>query len=56
MLEPYIDANNYVLKIEHPAYFARVKKKMPSDIWKVINGLLYDLYGEKIEWFKEEEF
>ena len=56
ILEPYINANNYVLKIEHPAYFARVKKKMPSDIWKVINGLLYDLYGEKIEWFKEEEF
>ena len=56
ILEPYINANNYVLKIEHPAYFARVKKKMPSDIWKVINGLLYDLYGEKIEWFKEENF
>lgn len=56
ILEPYINANNYVLKIEHPAYFARIKKKMPSDIWKVINRLLYNLYGEKIEWFKEEEF
>ena len=32
VLEPYINANNYVLKIEHPAYFARVKKKMPNDI------------------------
>ena len=56
VLEPYINANNYVLKIEHPAYFARVKKKMPNDIWRVINKLLYDLYGEKIEWFKEENF
>ena len=56
ILEPYISKNNYVLKIEHPAYFARVKKKMPSDIWKAINRLLYDLYREKIEWFKEEEF
>ena len=56
ILEPYINKNNYVLKIEHPAYFARVKKKMPSDIWKAINRLLYDLYREKIEWFKEEEF
>ena len=56
VLEPYINANNYVLKIEHPAYFARVKKKMPNDIWKVINKLLYDLYGERIEWFKEENF
>ena len=56
VLEPYINANNYVLKIEHPAYFARVKKKMPNDIWRVINKLLYDLYGERIEWFKEENF
>lgn len=56
ILEPYINNNNYVLKIEHPAYFARMKKKMPSDIWKVINRLLYDLYGERIEWFKEEKF
>ena len=56
VLEPYINANNYVLKIEHPAYFARVKKKMPNDIWRIINKLLYDLYGERIEWFKEENF
>lgn len=56
ILEPYINKNNYVLKIEHPAYFARMKKKMPSDIWKFINRLLYDLYGERIEWFKEEKF
>ena len=56
VLESYINANNYVLKIEHPAYFARVKKKMPNDIWRVINKLLYDLYGERIEWFKEENF
>ena len=56
VLEPYINANNYVLKIEHPAYFARVKKKMPNDIWRVINKLLYDLYGERIEGFKEENF
>ena len=55
VLEPYINANNYVLKIEHPAYYARVKKKMPN-IWKVINGLLYELYRERIEWFKEENF
>lgn len=55
ILEPYINANNYILKIKHPAYYTRVKKKMPN-IWKVINGLLYELYREKIEWFKEEEF
>ena len=55
ILEPYINKNNYVLKIEHPAYFARINKKMPYHIWKDINKILYDLYGERIEWFKEEK-
>ena len=55
ILEPYINKNNYVLKIEHPAYFARINKKMPYHIWKDINRILYDLYGERIEWFKEEK-
>ena len=56
ILEPYISKNNYVLKIEHPAYFARTNKKMPYHIWKDINKILYGLYGERIEWFKEEKF
>ena len=56
ILEPYISKNNYVLKIEHPAYFARTNKKMPYHIWRDINKILYDLYGERIEWFKEEKF
>lgn len=56
ILEPYISKNNYVLKIEHPAYFARINKKMPYHIWKDINKILYNLYGERIEWFKEEKF
>ena len=56
ILEPYISKNNYVLKIEHPAYFARTNKKMPYHIWKDINKILYDLYGERIEWFREEKF
>ena len=55
ILEPYINKNNYVLKIEHPAYFARTNKKMPYHIWKDINRILYDLYRERIEWFKEEK-
>ena len=56
VLEPYINKNNYVLKIEHPAYFARTNKKMPYHIWKDINKILYDLHGERVEWFKEENF
>ena len=56
ILEPYINKNNYVFKIEHPAYFARINKKMPYHIWRDINKILYDLYGKRIEWFKEEKF
>lgn len=56
ILEPYIGKNNYVLKIEHPAYFARLNKRMPSDIWYEINNILYSLYGERVEWYKEEKF
>lgn len=56
ILEPYVNKNNYVLKIEHPAYFARTNKKMPYHIWKDINKILYYLHGERIEWFKEEKF
>ena len=56
ILEPYIGKNNHILKIEHPAYFARLNKKMPYHIWKDINKILYDLYEERIEWFKEEKF
>lgn len=56
ILEPYIGKSNYVLKIEHPAYFARLNKRMPSNIWHRINDLVYSLYGERIEWYKEETF
>lgn len=56
VLEPYIGRNNYVIKIEHPAYFARTHKKIPYHIWHDINDKLYKLYGERVEWFKEEIF
>ena len=56
VLEPYIGKNNYVFKVEHPAYFARNRKKMPYTIWNNINNILYNLYGKKAEWFKEESF
>lgn len=56
VLEPYIHKNNSIIKVEHPAYFARTGKKMPRNLWYDINNLLYSKYGEKIEWFKEELF
>lgn len=56
ILEPYIGKNNYVLKEQHPAYYARMHKRMSSNVWNVVSRLVYDLYGERIEWYKEETF
>ena len=56
-LNTYINNNNnYKLFIEHPAYYARLNKRMPSDIWYTIKKLVYNIYGTSIEWYKEETF
>lgn len=55
ILEPYINKNNHILKIEHPAYFARNHQKMPYDLWYKINDLTYKLNGEKIKWYNEHK-
>ena len=43
---------NDVIEVEHPAYFARKKLKMPP-VFKEMNNILYGRYGEKITLFKE---
>ena len=56
-LNTYINNNNnYKLFIEHPAYYARLNKRMPSDIWHTVQKLVYNIYGTSIEWYKEETF
>ena len=52
--KPYIDAEyNDIIKVEHPAYFARTDNRMPY-IFNVMNSILYKRYGEKIILYKEE--
>lgn len=54
-LKPYIDERyNDIIETEHPAYFARVKKKMPYWVFNIMNDILYGRYGEKITLYKEE--
>lgn len=56
-LNTYINNNNnYKLFIEHPAYYARLNKRMPSGIWYTVQKLVYNIYGTSIEWYKEETF
>lgn len=52
--KPYIGKFNDVLEVEHPAYFARIGRDMPSDIFYEINRLLKGRYNITIEWHKEE--
>ena len=52
--KPYIGKMNTILEIEHPAYYARTNKEMPSDIFYEINNKLKLMYNYHIEWYKEE--
>lgn len=52
--EPYIDSRyNDIIKVEHPAYFARANKIMPYRVFTDINKLLNGKYGETITWYTE---
>ena len=53
--EPYINKQfNYVIRIRHPSWYVRQKKKMPSDVWREINNILIGQNGYGIEWYKEQ--
>lgn len=47
--ESYINKGNYVLKVKHPAFYARWNVKMPNKIFREIN---YYIKGEPIQWYK----
>lgn len=52
--EPYIDKRfNSVIKVHHPAYYARTNTRMPNHIFRQINQLLIDNYGIPIKWYDE---
>ena len=44
---------NYIIKVNHPSYYARTEQKMPKEVFKKIDNLVYSIYGETIEWYKE---
>lgn len=52
--EPYINKNlNSVIKVHHPAYFARTNTKMPHWIFTELNKMMVDSYGMPIKWYEE---
>jgi uracil DNA glycosylase len=53
-LEPCIDKGfNHIIRIRHPAWYARNGARMPSDIWRDINKILIGQNGYGIEWYEE---
>lgn len=52
--EPYIKkSGNYILKENHPAFYARSHSRMPSDIFYNVNAILKKQYNEEIVWYNE---
>lgn len=52
--EPYKKkCGNYILKENHPAYYARTGQRMSSEIFKKVNEYLKRQYNEEIVWYTE---
>lgn len=52
LLKPYINKEyNDIIEEKHPAYYARTKTRMSSDLFKFINRVLMGRNGECIKWF-----
>lgn len=50
--KPYI-SNGIIIEVEHPAYFARIGKGMPVEVFQEVNKQLKFKYNTTIEWYKE---
>lgn len=53
--EPYINKKfNTVIKVEHPAYFARTHTKMPYELFTNLSKLTEEKYGVPIKWYNNQ--
>lgn len=54
--EKFINNNNAIIKLQHPAYYARIGKTMPSDFIYELNKLIKEKYNITIKWYKELDY
>lgn len=51
---PYISkTNNHIIKENHPAFYARIEKSMPSTLFTQVNEYLKEQYNQQIVWYSE---
>lgn len=54
--EPYINTKfNDVIKVPHPAYYARIKKPMPHTLFEDLDRLMTGKYGKPIKWYEQKD-
>lgn len=52
--EPYINKKfNDIIKVQHPAYYARTHTKMPYKVFTDINDVMITKYKVPIKWYEE---
>lgn len=51
--EPYINKNNKIFKVPHPAYFARVGRRFETSLFNDINVILKEKNNTQIKWYEE---
>ena len=52
--KPYINSMfNYIIEVEHPAYFARTNTRMPSQLFVDISNNVKRLGGVPIKWYEQ---
>lgn len=52
--EPYINKRfNSIIKVRHPAYYAKTHTKMPYWVFTELNKLMKSSYGVPIKWYDE---
>ena len=47
---------NHIVKVQHPAWFARTGMEFPRYLWKEVNDILIGQNGYGINWYEETEY
>ena len=52
----FINDNNFIYKMPHPAYYASTNTKIPHSFFNEIGEMVSKHFGKEIQWFKETKY